>query len=174
MKIEGKIGLYKRTILKIIKVCENLLKEDFKDVSVSINFVSDEEIQRLNREFRNIDKVTDVLSFPNLNKTSNENLKKFRKLADFDTNLLFLGDIVISKKVAKKQAREYEHSLKREVCFLALHGFLHLLGFDHIKEEDEKMNPLRRGGGDSYQAPTNNKKQHFGYCHKQRLSNHFH
>ena len=139
MKIEGKIGLYKRTILKIIKVCENLLKEDFKDVSVSINFVSDEEIQRLNREFRNIDKVTDVLSFPNLNKTSNENLKKFRKLADFDTNLLFLGDIVISKKVAKKQAREYEHSLKREVCFLALHGFLHLLGFDHIKEEDEKI-----------------------------------
>lgn len=139
MKIEGKIGLYKRTILKIIKVCENLLKEDFKDVSVSINFVSDEEIQRLNREFRNIDKVTDVLSFPNLNKTSNEKLKKFRKLADFDTNLLFLGDIVISKNVVKKQAREYEHSLKREVCFLALHGFLHLLGFDHIKEEDEKI-----------------------------------
>ena len=139
MKIEGKIGLYKRTILKIIKVCENLLKEDFKDVSVSINFVSDEEIQRLNREFRNIDKVTDVLSFPNLNKTSNEKLKKFRKLADFDTNLLFLGDIVISKNVAKKQAREYGHSLKREVCFLALHGFLHLLGFDHIKEEDEKI-----------------------------------
>ena len=139
MKIEGKIGLYKMTILKIIKVCENLLKEDFKDVSVSINFVSDEEIQRLNREFRNIDKVTDVLSFPNLNKTPNEKLKKFRKLADFDTNLLFLGDIVISKKVAKKQAREYEHSLKREVCFLALHGFLHLLGFDHIKEEDEKI-----------------------------------
>ena len=139
MKIEGKIGLYKRTILKIIKVCENLLKEDFKDVSVSINFVSDEEIQRLNREFRNIDKVTDVLSFPNLNKTSNEKLKKFRKLADFDTNLLFLGDIVISKNVAKKQAREYGHSLKREVCFLALHGFLHLLGFDHIKKEDEKI-----------------------------------
>ena len=139
MKIEGKIGLYKRTILKIIKVCENLLKEDFKDVSVSINFVSDEEIQRLNREFRNIDKVTDVLSFPNLNKTPNEKLKKFRKLADFDTNLLFLCDIVISKNVAKKQAREYGHSLKREVCFLALHGFLHLLGFDHIKEEDEKI-----------------------------------
>lgn len=139
MKIEGKIGLYKRTILKIFKICERVLKEDFKDVYVSINFVRDDEIQKLNREFRNIDKVTDVLSFPNLNKTSNEKLKKFRKLADFDTNLLFLGDIVISKNVAKKQAREYEHSLKREVCFLALHGFLHLLGFDHIKEEDEKI-----------------------------------
>ena len=139
MKIEGKIGLYKRTILKIFKICERVLKEDFKDVYVSINFVSDEEIQKLNREFRNIDKVTDVLSFPNLNKSSNEKLKKFSKLADFDTNLLFLGDIVISKNVAKKQAREYGHSLKREVCFLALHGFLHLLGFDHIKEEDEKV-----------------------------------
>ena len=138
MKIEGKIGLYKRTILKIFKICERVLKEDFKDVYVSINFVSDEEIQKLNREFRNIDKVTDVLSFPNLNKSSNEKLKKFSKFADFDTNLLFLGDIVISKNVAKKQAREYGHSLKREVCFLALHGFLHLLGFDHIKEEEEK------------------------------------
>ena len=50
-----------------------------------------------------------------------------------------MGDIVISKNVAKKQAREYEHSLTREVCFLALHGFLHLLGFDHIKENDEKI-----------------------------------
>lgn len=139
MKIEGKIGLYKRTILKIFKICERVLKEDFKDVYVSINFVSDEEIQKLNREFRNIDKVTDVLSFPNLNKSSNEKLKKFSKFADFDTNLLFLGDIVISKNVAKKQAREYGHSLKREVCFLALHGFLHLLGFDHIKEEEEKV-----------------------------------
>ncbi|HIT62301.1 MAG TPA: rRNA maturation RNase YbeY [Candidatus Caccovivens faecavium] len=139
MKIEGKIGLYKRTILKIFKICERVLKEDFKDVYVSINSVSDEEIQKLNREFRNIDKVTDVLSFPNLNKSSNEKLKKFSKFADFDTNLLFLGDIVISKNVAKKQAREYGHSLKREVCFLALHGFLHLLGFDHIKEEDEKI-----------------------------------
>ena len=139
MKIEGKIGLYKRTILKIFKICERVLKEDFKDVYVSINFVSDEEIQKLNREFRNIDKVTDVLSFPNLNKSTNEKLKKFTKFSDFDTNLLFLGDIVISKNVAKKQAREYGHSLKREVCFLALHGFLHLLGFDHIKEEDEKV-----------------------------------
>ena len=139
MKIEGKIGLYKRTILKIFKICERVLKEDFKDVYVSINFVRDEEIQKLNREFRNIDKVTDVLSFPNLNKSSNEKLKKFSKFADFDTNLLFLGDIVISKNVAKKQAREYGHSLKREVCFLALHGFLHLLGFDPIKEEEEKV-----------------------------------
>lgn len=139
MKIEGKIGLFKRKIKKLFNIAEKVLKEDFSKVYVSLNFVSDEEIQRLNKEFRNVDKVTDVLSFPNLNKTPKEKLEKFNKSYDFDEGLLFLGDIVISKNVAKSQAREYEHSLTREVCFLALHGFLHLLGFDHVKEEDEKV-----------------------------------
>ncbi len=139
MKIEGKIGLFKRKIKKLFNIAEKVLKEDFSKVCVSLNFVSDEEIQRLNKEFRNVDKVTDVLSFPNLNKTPKEKLEKFKKSYDFDEGLLFLGDIVISKNVAKAQAREYEHSLTREVCFLALHGFLHLLGFDHVKEEDERV-----------------------------------
>lgn len=139
MKIEGKIGLFKRKIKKLFNIAEKVLKEDFSKVYVSLNFVSDEEIQRLNKEFRNVDKVTDVLSFPNLNKTPKEKLEKFKKSYDFDEGLLFLGDIVISKNVAKAQAREYEHSLTREVCFLALHGFLHLLGFDHVKEEDERV-----------------------------------
>lgn len=139
MKIEGKIGLFKHKIKKLFNIAEKVLKEDFSKVYVSLNFVSDEEIQRLNKEFRNVDKVTDVLSFPNLNKTPKEKLEKFKKSYDFDEGLLFLGDIVISKNVAKAQAREYKHSLTREVCFLALHGFLHLLGFDHVKEEDEKV-----------------------------------
>ena len=139
MKIEGKIGLFKHKIKKLFNIAEKVLKEDFSKVYVSLNFVSDEEIQRLNKEFRNVDKVTDVLSFPNLNKTPKEKLEKFKKSYDFDEGLLFLGDIVISKNVAKAQAGEYEHSLTREVCFLALHGFLHLLGFDHVKEEDEKV-----------------------------------
>lgn len=139
MKIEGKIGLFKRKIKKVFNIAEKVLKEDFSKVCVSLNFVSDEEIQRLNKEFRNVDKVTDVLSFPNLNKAPKEKLEKFKKSYDFDEGLLFLGDIVISKNVAKAQAREYEHSLTREVCFLALHGFLHLLGFDHVKEEDERV-----------------------------------
>ena len=139
MKIEGKIGLFKHKIKKLFNIAEKVLKEDFSKVYVSLNFVSDEEIQRLNKEFRNVDKVTDVLSFPNLNKTPKEKLEKFNKSYDFDEGLLFLGDIVISKNVAKAQAREYEHSLTREVCFLALHGFLHLLGFDHVKEEDERV-----------------------------------
>ena len=139
MKIEGKTGLFKHKIKKLFNIAEKVLKEDFSKVCVSLNFVSDEEIQRLNKEFRNVDKVTDVLSFPNLNKTPKEKLEKFKKSYDFDEGLLFLGDIVISKNVAKAQAKEYEHSITREVCFLALHGFLHLLGFDHVKEEDERV-----------------------------------
>ena len=79
------------------------------------------------------------MSFPNLEKKADEKLKNFEKFADFDSGLLFLGDIVICKNVAKKQAKEFGHSLKREVCFLALHGLLHLLGYDHIDPEDEKV-----------------------------------
>lgn len=144
MKIDGKIGLYKRKIGKIFKIAEEVLGEDFENAYLSVNFVSDEQIKRLNREFRKIDKVTDVLSFPNLQKKAEESLKNFQSDADFDTNMLFLGDVVISKNVAKAQAREFGHSMKREVCFLALHGLLHLLGYDHIEKDDEKiMNKLQ-------------------------------
>lgn len=144
MKIDGKIGLYKRKIGKIFKIAEKVLDEDFENVYLSVNFVSDEKIRGLNREFRKIDKVTDVLSFPNLQKKAEESLKNFQSDADFDTNMLFLGDVVISKNVAKAQAREFGHSMKREVCFLALHGLLHLLGYDHIEKDDEKiMNKLQ-------------------------------
>ena len=144
MKIDGKIGLYKRKIGKIFKIAEEVLGEDFENAYLSVNFVSDEQIKRLNSEFRKIDKVTDVLSFPNLQKKAEESLKNFQSDADFDTNMLFLGDVVISKNVAKAQAREFGHSMKREVCFLALHGLLHLLGYDHIEKEDEKiMNKLQ-------------------------------
>lgn len=144
MKIDGKIGLYKRKIGKIFKIAEKVLGENFENVYLSVNFVSDEKIRGLNREFRKIDKVTDVLSFPNLQKKAEESLKNFQSDADFDTNMLFLGDVVISKNVAKAQAREFGHSMKREVCFLALHGLLHLLGYDHIEKDDEKiMNKLQ-------------------------------
>ena len=139
MKIEGKIGFFKQKIKKICDICEKQLNEDFSKACFSLNFVGENEIRKLNNDFRKIDKVTDVLSFPNLEKKADEKLKNFEKFADFDSGLLFLGDIVICKNVAKKQAKEFGHSLKREVCFLALHGLLHLLGYDHIDREDEKV-----------------------------------
>ena len=96
----------------------------------NIKFVSEKEIKELNKKFRNIDRATDVLSFPNYN-FENETVEA--------EDEVFLGDIAICKKIANRQAKEYCHSKKRELCFLALHGFLHLMGFDHIEKEDEKV-----------------------------------
>ena len=135
--VEGKLGLYKKTISNLFDCAGTFLKEDFSNVVVSVGFVSEDEIKNLNQKFRNIDKVTDVLSFPNLDKKADEKLSNFA--SEVVEGQLFLGDIVICKPQAKRQAKEYEHSLKRELCFLALHGLLHLLGYDHIEKEDEKL-----------------------------------
>lgn len=139
MFVDGKVFPYKHKIKKIYETAGKVLGEDFSMVSVSINFVSGEEIHNLNRTFRDTDRETDVLSFPNLNKAYNQSLKEFDSERNFDDKKLFLGDIVICKKIAYAQAKEYGHSKQREVCFLALHGLLHLLGYDHIKKEDEKI-----------------------------------
>ena len=96
------------------------------------------EIARLNREIRNIDKVTDVLSFPMLEIVAPQKLFEFECERDMNGEL-FIGDIAICKRVASRQAKEFGHSFKREETFLALHGLLHLLGYDHLNEEDEKI-----------------------------------
>lgn len=136
MIVEGKIFGFKKKIKQLFEIAGQALGEDFSCVNVSVNFVGEEEIQRLNQQFRNVDRVTDVLSFPNLEKKADESLKNFE--GEKVDGVLFLGDIVICKKKAKAQAKEFGHSEKREICFLALHGLLHLLGFDHIEKEDEK------------------------------------
>lgn len=90
-------------------------------------FVTDEEIKRLNQTYRKIDRVTDVLSFALCDDLENEMKNS-------------LGDIFIAVDQARRQASEYGHSLKREMAFLAVHGYLHLLGYDHqTKEEEEQM-----------------------------------
>lgn len=139
MIVDGKIFPYKRAIKKIYENAGKFLKEDFSKVSVSLNFVSGDEIRNLNKAFRDMDKQTDVLSFPNLNKKFDQNLKNFESDRNFDDGLLFLGDIVICKKVACMQAKEFGHSKKREICYLALHGLLHLLGYDHIEKNEEEI-----------------------------------
>ncbi|SFS82046.1 rRNA maturation RNase YbeY [Marininema halotolerans] len=88
-----------------------------------------EEIHRLNKEFRGVDRGTDVLSFPQWEPGE-------KRQAESDMPMP-LGDIVISLPHAKEQAKEYGHSLERELAFLAVHGFLHLLGYDHGTEEEE-------------------------------------
>jgi len=99
------------------------------EVEVSVSFVDNEEIQRLNKEFRNIDRPTDVLSFPSIDEFE----------VDFEIKPRILGDIVISLEKAQEQAVEYGHSFEREVIYLTVHSMLHLLGFDHIEEEDKKI-----------------------------------
>ncbi len=104
---------------------ENITEE----AELSISFVDEEEIQAFNRDYRDKDKVTDVISF-SLEEDEPE-------IEGLDMPRV-LGDIIICLEVAKEQAESYNHSLSRELGFLALHGFLHLLGYDHMTEEDEK------------------------------------
>ncbi len=96
-------------------------------VIFNIIIVDNKEIHRLNKEYRGIDRETDVISF------ALEDDDTFIK-----TDFRILGDIYISLDRAREQAKEYGHSLKREICFLAIHGLLHLLGYDHMKKEDEE------------------------------------
>jgi probable rRNA maturation factor len=121
-----KIKVYNQTEVDI-KPFIKLLKKIFKKVkekkNMSIIFVSLDKIQELNKNYRAIDKPTDVLSFPN-----------------DDIEDKTLGDIFISMDKAKEQAVSYGHSFEREVGFLAVHGYLHLIGYDHhTKEDEEKM-----------------------------------
>jgi probable rRNA maturation factor len=105
---------------------------------VSVVLVDNERIQGINKEHRQIDKPTDVLSFPMLDFSEGDIMQTSGDV-DLDENLLLLGDIVISMEMAKKQSEEYEHSFEREVAFLTAHGIFHLLGYDHMEEEDEKI-----------------------------------
>lgn len=108
-----------------------------------ISFVSSERIREINRDFRNIDKVTDVISFAL--DDEDEDMDPIKNFTASDENFVTsIGDIIISVDRAKEQAEEYGHSLERELGFLALHGFLHLNGYDHqTEEEEEEMTGLQ-------------------------------
>ena len=106
---------------------------------VNLLFTDDEGICALNREFRGIDSATDVLSFPayELGELLEDSLDEID--AEYIDGRLFLGDIAVSLERAVRQAEEYGHGLVRETAFLALHGTLHLLGYDHMTEQDERQ-----------------------------------
>ena len=95
---------------------------------LNIVIVDNKKIQEINKVYRNKDSLTDVISFAF---EESDNL-------EYD-NMRFLGEIYISYDKCVEQAKEYGHSFKREFCYLAVHGLLHLLGYDHIKEEDKKV-----------------------------------
>lgn len=123
------------------KVVSGVLEyeENREDYEVSISFVNDEEIQDLNNEYRGINNPTDVLSFPMMEfEEEDENIDAGEEFEYIEEELP-LGDIVISMDRAKAQAEEYGHSFERELSFLLVHGMLHLLGYDHEEEKDEKV-----------------------------------
>ena len=106
--------------------------ENFEnDAQVSITFTDNEGIRVLNSQYRDIDKETDVLSFPLIDFESGEDLP-------IDDPEMMLGDIVISLERAREQAEEYGHSRKRELSYLVAHSVLHLLGYDHLDEGEQK------------------------------------
>ena len=112
-------------------VCQ-ILQVDPTTVEVNYAFVSPRQIRQLNRQFRQVDQVTDVLSFPDGDLNP-------------ETNRHFMGDVLICRSVARKQAQALGHSLAREITFLQVHGTLHLFGYDHIIPADErKMLGLQR------------------------------
>lgn len=118
--------LANRVLTKCFEI-ENML--DYK-LYISVTLTNPENIRRLNKEYRNIDKETDVLSFPMFEKNEIQNLKKLQYEEA-------LGDIVISIERVKEQAIEYGHSFERELAYMLVHGFYHLMGEDHIEENDK-------------------------------------
>ena len=111
------------------KVLEIAIKEEeLNDVEFNVILVDNNYIHELNKNYRKIDRETDVITFA-LEDNEEVNEEEHR----------LLGDIYISVDKAKSQALEYGHSFKREICFLAVHGFLHLLGYDHMNKHDEEI-----------------------------------
>lgn len=117
----------------IINCCVSALEcEGFTEsASIDITLVSNRKIREYNRDFRSIDRVTDVLSFP-MGEDGEYDV-------DPETGCCLLGDIVISLEKAAEQAKEYGHSYEREVGFLTVHSMLHLLGYDHVEEPDGEI-----------------------------------
>ena len=124
----------------IDKVCRKTLELEGCefDAEISVTIVDNEEIRRLNKEFRDKDAATDVLSFPILE--FDEDGNAIDADFDYDGGSVVLGDIVISAQRAREQAESFGHSFKREIAFLTVHSMLHLLGYDHVDDpEGEKI-----------------------------------
>ena len=142
---QNKIEVTDELINIINEVCEQSLKAEDMNVpyQISLLFVDNEEIREINRDTRGMDKATDVLSFPMLDYPKNKVFKEVYKNTKFneiylDGNELVLGDMVLSLERAKEQSIEYNHSFNREVCYLVVHSILHLLGYDHMEDEEKK------------------------------------
>ena len=131
---------YESTIKQVVNECFKKEKLDETKLYMSITLTNSEEIEKLNRQYRNIDRPTDVLSFPMFEKEELDNfIKENFKNNDVNEEGDILGDIVISIPKVYEQAEEYGHSFERELAYMVVHGFYHLMGYDHIEEDDKKV-----------------------------------
>ena len=131
---------YESTIKEVVDECFKAEKLDKTNLYISITLTEPNEIEKINKEYRNIDKPTDVLSFPMFEKEELDNfIKENSKNIDVNIQADILGDVVISIPKVYEQAEEYGHSFERELAYMVVHGFYHLMGYDHMEETDKKV-----------------------------------
>ena len=135
---QKKIRIPTGTRMLVRRCCNAVLRnEKFEgSAEISVSFVDNEEIHTINKMHRDIDKPTDVLSFP-LGENGEYDINN-------DTGAKMLGDIIISVETALEQSKDYGHSFQREMAFLTVHSMLHLLGYDHVNGGDEEADMRRR------------------------------
>lgn len=135
---QDKVKIDAKTEALVEKVVQKTLELEVEgDYEVSISFVDNNEIRELNKQYRNKDTATDVLSFPLMEFEDTE--EDYNNEEEYVQEDKLLGDIVISLEKAAEQGQEYGHSFERELAFLVAHGMLHLLGMDHEDEGEEKV-----------------------------------
>ncbi len=126
---------YNKIIHTVIKKCFEEEGLDKLKIYINIILTNPEEIRKINKEYRNIDKETDCLSFPMFEKEEIEKLIREKENVTLD----ILGDVVVSITRVYEQAKEYNHSFERELAYMIVHGFYHLMGYDHMEEEEKTI-----------------------------------
>ena len=124
---------YEEIIKKVVEQCFKEEKIENSKLYISITLTNPEHIHEINKQYRNVDRATDVLSFPMFEK---DEIDEKIKNNDFEHEDV-LGDIVISIEKVEEQAKEYGHSFEREFAYMLVHGFYHLMGYDHIEDSDK-------------------------------------
>lgn len=143
---QGKLEVEDDFVDQLKKVIGFTLKEEEVNIEceISLVFVDNDEIKQINNDTRRINKETDVLSFPMLEYEEKKVFKEMYKdykfsQSDFDGDELVLGDVVLSLEKALEQSKEFNHSFEREASYLVVHSILHLLGYDHMEDDEKKV-----------------------------------
>lgn len=126
---------FENLIETVVEKCFETEKLTGTNLYISITLTTPDEIRKINKEYRNIDKETDVLSFPMFEKYEIDEIVKKQENEVSET----IGDIIISIERVEEQAKEYGHSFERELAYMVVHGFYHLMGYDHIDENDKVL-----------------------------------